>query len=376
MLGGALYALADLFTFVAFMLYAGLGAFLVTRRPSNAVSWLVFGLAFGFVLTTAPATLSEEALRDGTAPWSQFLVAWYGSWAGYATFAGYLALMVLFPTGSFTTGGWGRVAKIVLAVIVAVVLLDAFSPTVEFSPGGEASYLIPNRFAILPQLSLWSFVTSDLLLLVSLVLLGGCAVSMIVRYRRATSVLKLQLRWLVATLSLVVATVATALAAMLVLGEENVGDVVWLPAIVAYLTVPVAIAVAVLRYRLYEIDRIISRTVSWALVTAILGASFVVGLVGLQALLAGFTDSDTVAVAASTLLAFALFQPVRRRVQAVVDRRFDRQRYDATRVVETFSARLRDQLELGSLGREIGTVAGETVRPSMVGVWLRQRPRS
>ena len=134
---------------------------------------------------------------------------------------------------------------------------------------------------------------------------------------------------------------------------------------------PIAIGVAILRYRLYDIDRLISRTVGWAIVTLVLLAVFGAGIVAIQAILVGVTQGETLAVAASTLAAFALFQPVRRRVQKAVDRRFDRARYDAARVVDGFSERLRDQLELATLGTEIVRVASETVRPASAAVWLR-----
>ncbi len=134
---------------------------------------------------------------------------------------------------------------------------------------------------------------------------------------------------------------------------------------------PISIGVAVLRYRLYDIDRLISRTVGWALTTVVLIAVFGAGIVAIQAVLAGFIQGQTLAVAASTLATFALFQPVRRRVQAAVDRRFDRALYDAARVIEGFSGRLRDDLELGTLSDEIMRVATDAVRPASAAIWLR-----
>ena len=135
---------------------------------------------------------------------------------------------------------------------------------------------------------------------------------------------------------------------------------------------PLAIGIAVVRYRLYEIDRIISRTIGWALVTGLLVAVFIGGVLALQALLADFTQGQTLAVAASTLVAFALFQPVRRRVQRAVDRRFDRARYDGERTAAAFAERLRDEVDLVTLAAELQGTVGAAVRPTISSLWLRE----
>ena len=133
---------------------------------------------------------------------------------------------------------------------------------------------------------------------------------------------------------------------------------------------PIAIGIAVIRYRLYEIDRLISRTIGWALVTGILVAVFGVLVVALQAALAPVTDESTLAVAASTLVAFALFQPLRRRVQTAVDRRFDRALYDGQRTIDAFAGRLRSEVDLTTIRTSLATTADEAVRPTTATVWL------
>jgi hypothetical protein len=138
------------------------------------------------------------------------------------------------------------------------------------------------------------------------------------------------------------------------------------------LAMPIAIGIAVTRYRLYEIDRLISRTIGWALVTGVLVAVFAGTVLGLQAVLARVTQGETLAVAASTLIAFALFQPVRRRVQRVVDRRFDRARYDGDRTAAAFAERLREQVDLAGLESDIAGVVDNALRPTSVGVWIRR----
>jgi hypothetical protein len=134
--------------------------------------------------------------------------------------------------------------------------------------------------------------------------------------------------------------------------------------------------VAILRYRLYEIDRLVSRTIGWAIVTGVLGVVFVCLVVTLQAVLAPFTRESTLAVAASTLVAFGLFQPLRRRVQRTVDRRFDRARYDGQRTTDAFAERLRNEVDLGTIRTSLAATANEAVRPSGSALWLRSRGRS
>ncbi len=162
---------------------------------------------------------------------------------------------------------------------------------------------------------------ADLAFVPVLVLLVVSVASVVVRARRSTGIMRLQMRWLATAMAFLLVAVGTG-AALIVMVGSSIGDLVWLPASIAFLAVPVAILVAVLRYRLLEIDRIVSRTISWGLATAILATVFIGAVAALQSLLADVTQGETVAVAASTLLTAAIFQPVRRRLQAAVDRRF------------------------------------------------------
>ena len=155
--------------------------------------------------------------------------------------------------------------------------------------------------------------------------------------------------------------------------DTAIGGLAWIPAILAYPTIPIAISVAVLRYRLLEIDRIVSRTIAYTLVTGILAMVFAAAILLLQGLLATFTQGQTVAVAASTLAVFALFQPVRRRVQRVVDRRFDRGRYDAERTALAFSERLRHEVDMEAVTLDLAQTTRQTVAPTSLAIWLRRK---
>jgi hypothetical protein len=172
-----------------------------------------------------------------------------------------------------------------------------------------------------------------------LALVVAAAAAIVVRYRRGDLVERLQIRWLGAAIAICVVGF-TGTATESALRGDNGPLLTLLVLYVGILAIPIAIGTAVLRYRLYEIDRLISRTISWALVTGVLVVAFATGVVALQAVLEGLTQGETLAVAASTLVVFALFQPVRRRVQRIVDRRFDRARYDGQKVVDAFAVSL------------------------------------
>ena len=176
-------------------------------------------------------------------------------------------------------------------------------------------------------------------------------------------------KWLLAALGALVATVVFAIGASVLVVPP--GNWAWAPALVAFPLTPLSIGIAISRYRLYDIDRIVGRTVGWAVITLFLVAVFAGGVIGLQALLAGVTQGQTLAVAASTLVAFTLFQPVRRQVQSAVDRRFDRARYDAQQTVETFAEHLRGEVDLTEIQHEMVKTVQFTVRPMHEVVWLR-----
>ncbi len=200
--------------------------------------------------------------------------------------------------------------------------------------------------------------------------LVGAALSVVVRYRHAGRVERQQLKWLLAVASVAV----VAFTAAWVVNDEAVSNVLYLIGFAAVPALPVAIGIAILRYHLYDIDRIISRTVSWAVITAVLVAVFVGGVLGLQAALAGVTQAPTLAVAASTLAAFALFQPIRGRVQRAVDRRFDRARYDAERTAASFPDRLRGEVAIDAIAADLQTTIDGSIKPSAQSLWLRNTP--
>jgi hypothetical protein len=371
LLAGFVLARHDPFTLGFYASYGAVGALLAIRRPGNPIGWLLVVAAFGFVGTTIPGGLDVGALRSGSGPWPEFLLVWTSAWSAYAAFASLVALTLLFPSGSLPAGRWRGPAIGLVGACVAAAVLAAAAPEIGFTPdGGATEVRVPNRLSPLAGIDALAGFPYDMLVVVTVGALGIGAGSMLVRYRRATGVGRLQLRWLVAATAFLVLAMSAGLVSILVLGED-IGVLAWIPAIVAYPAVPAAIYVAITRYRLYEIDRVISRTVGWVSVTIVLAGVFALAILALQTAMAPFTNRDTLAVAASTLLAAALFQPLRRRVQAVVDRRFNRARTDAQRSVDGFAIQVRENPDPGTVHRRLVGAAIEAVQPDGAAVWIR-----
>lgn len=341
---------------ISLSIYALVAGVVVFRRDGHLVGWLL--LAEG----SAVVTISRISLVPGLPEW---VGAWSQSFGWPMVFALFAALTLVFPSGRLPTGTgfWPRTARAVAVWLPIAVGLTAFTKLT----GGPVSG-VNNPFGILP-LWMWSALWGSTLL----ALVGG-ATSLVFRRRGAKGAERAQLGWVVLPLAvlaiLILATTVVVFTVELVQGR-TMGDNAWSGVFIAMLSFPIAFGVAVSRYRLYEIDRIISRTVSYGLITAVLasvylGTVFVLGLV--------LPLEGNWAVAASTLLSAALFNPLRRRIQAVVDRRFNRSRFDAQLTMEAMSRRLSTEVDLGALGRELQGVALQTMQPETVAVWLRGAP--
>jgi hypothetical protein len=196
--------------------------------------------------------------------------------------------------------------------------------------------------------------------------------SLVIRYRRSRGAEREQLKWLAFAGALVVIGFLGAGAA----GSGLVSDLFFVLALAAVVFMPVAVAIAILRYRLYEIDRVISRTLVYGLLTVILGAAYVGLVLAGQAVFSSFAGGSNLAIAVSTLVVAALFLPVRSRVQGFVDRRFYRRRYDAQRTLEAFGVRLRDEVDMAVLSSDLRGVVAETLQPAHVSLWLRMEGSS
>ena len=339
------------------------GAVLASRRPRHLVGWLL--LAFGLV----PQALSGAAegyarygflARPGTLPWAEQLAT-----LASATFVPGLSLiafiLLLTPTGSLPSVRWRWFAW--AAAGLPVVFLAAWLLAVPQPDPESPLASVRNPFAI-PGLAGGGMVVAGVASPAIALTMAVAAASLLQRFRRSRGNERQQLRWLALAAALappvVLATAAAIATDNLILAGWTIG---------LYLALlPLAIAAAIARYRLYDLDRIVSRTLAYGLLTLLLGAGYAGVVLGLGRLLPG---SSSLAVAAATLAMAAVFQPARRRIQRAVDRRFDRRRYDAARTIEAFSARLRDEVDLDTLSGELLAVVDHTMQPTQTSLWLR-----
>jgi hypothetical protein len=329
------------------------GALIATHRPRNPVGWLfcAVGIFQGLLIVAGEYNSYPLGTAPGTVPGGP-LANWVAQWA-WAPSVGLLFTFVplLFPDGRLPSPGWRPVAwlsaiSIVLTSGLYAVLLWPLRAVVDREP----EQLLTGGQAVVFNAAFPFMVLCGL----------ACLTALAVRFRQARGIERQQLKWFL---------FASAITVGIVSASELVSILWFLPLLPA---IPVAVGIAILRYRLYEIDRIINRTLVYVLLTAVLGLGYAGVVLVLGQLFGGVTsDPPSWAVAGATLAVAALFQPARRRVQAAVDRRFNRRKYDAAKTVEAYSIRLRDQLDLDTLATELLAVVDQTMQPTQVSLWLR-----
>jgi hypothetical protein len=343
---------------VAAVSAATVGALVASRRPAHPVGWLLLGLGLlvvgngvvsGYVsygLLARPGALPAAAYLAGVSNSIQVL------WVTCVSF-----ILLLTPTGSLPSPRWRWWARVAVAAPLLLVALAAVDPQPLVPEHPE----VGNPLAVAVPAGLLVAAVAALIVLATLVAAAG---SLVLRFRHAKGVERQQLRWLAVGAALAALALLAAVAAAAMENESVVLGAVG--TCVALL--PLATGAAILRYRLYDLDRIISRTLAYGLLTVLLGLGYAGVVLGLGRLL---PQGSSLAVAAATLAVAALFQPARRRIQQTVDRRFNRRRYDAARTIEQFSSRLHQQIDLSTLTAELLAVADRTVEPTMVSLWLR-----
>ncbi len=343
---------------IGFVVYAAVGGLIADRYPRNPVGWLfcVIGVVFA-----AGDFLSDYADRGGN-PGATALAV-FNTVTGPTTLVILALALMLFPTGRYLSAGWRRAGIFVIAANAVVSLVLALEPGKLFANSGVENPLGVDAAAGL----LHALADAGGLVAAATVLIALAAI--VARFRAARGIERQQLKWL----ALLAVVGVAALALLLVIaqfanldtgtGQAVAGVVLGLLSMAPAL----AAAVAILRYRLYDVDVVINRALVYGALTALLGATYLglVLLIGLAVGQSGF------AVAASTLAVAALFRPARARVQETVDRRFYRRRYDAAQALAGFGARLRDQVEIDALSRELRGVVDECLQPAHVSLWLR-----
>jgi len=356
----------DLSFAVWILVFTTLGALVAARRWRNPVGWLLLavGLVWDVQLFGEDYAAAALFTHPGTLP-AGALALWVLDWWLYI--AAYLLLfflLLLLPTGRLPSRRWRWAGW--LAVGYSLLVVPGLLVRRPLRPELPAITNPVGLLAPSPVLDLLDRFGKGLLF----PLLGVAAVaSLVLRFRTARGVERQQLKWLAYAAVLVLAGLLAADLAQR-LGASSY--VVSFLQVVPLVAIPIAIAVAMLRHRLFDIDRIINRTLVYGLLTATLGVGYAGGVLVLGQLFGGVSeDPPSWAIAGATLAVAALVRPARQRIQATVDRRFSRRKYDAAKTIEAFSARLRQQIDLDTLTAELLTVVDQTMQPTQVSLWLR-----
>jgi hypothetical protein len=361
---GGLLAILSMLALVA-VAYASMGALIQHRRPGNRIAWVL--ATGGLLIVLAFSGFSVGAARYLEFGADDLVGGWFalvGATAlGPALYVAVPLVAILFPDGHLPGRGWRLPVVVVTGVMAASSLIGLIQPgPVEAELGINPLGVDVPAVASLRELGI---ALLPIGLLASAIL---AVASIVARFGRGGPPERAQVKWLLAA----VALCAVLLPPSFIDDNGSSGfSLLDTLAMASLALVPLSVGVAVTRYRLYEIDRIVSRTIGWALVTAVLLATFAGGVVVLQAVLAPVTRESTLAVAVSTLTAFALFQPLRRRVQRAVDRRFDRTGYDGQTTATMFADQIRNEVDLGRLRNTLVSTAAAAVRPTDARVWLR-----
>jgi hypothetical protein len=359
---------------LGFGAFAVVGALLVARRPANAIGWLMASIGLMVpIFNTGTNYAIYVMITRGQPNAVAVFGAWCANWYWFLMLA--LALVylpMLFPDGRLLSRRWLPFAVVGGIGPLGVALLGALTDTLVV---GNA----PHRYRIDNPIGLENlgeptnlpvFVVLEVLFAVGV---GAAAVSVVVRLRRSRGVERHQIEWFAYVTALFFGGAALTGVISDVTGVRWLGSISYLLSIIGLVCVPIAVGIAVLKYRLYEIDIIINRTLVYGSLTLMLVLVYFGGVTTAQALfrtITGQQQQSQLAVVISTLVIAALFNPLRRRLQAFIDRRFFRSKYDARKTLEAFSVKLRDETDLVALDAELVSVVRETMQPEHVSLWL------
>ncbi len=371
---GADLTVAGFLLYLPFLAFPIVGALIASGRPENPIGWILLADGLLWMLVSVTDFYGVYGLAvPGSVPFP-LVMAGLNNWLwvpAVGLFGTYLLL--LFPDGRLPSGRWRPLAWLSGAVIVLASIGVMLAPGPLQELGG-----VRNPFGIEGVSWLWKAGTAILLMLPLCML--ASASSLMMRYRRSGGEVREQIKWIAFAASVVVIVYLLAVVASFVVPSVTwfaAASPLWLnileyAALVSLTVVPIAVGIAVSKYRLYDIDIIINRTLVYGSLTATLIAVYFGGIVVLQRVFVLLTgQQSTLAVVASTLMIAALFNPLRRRIQSFIDRRFYRRKYDAAKTLEVFSAKLRDETDLKALSDDLVGVVRETMQPAHVSLWLR-----
>src|SRR5918996_1335410 len=365
----------DWFTFMA-LVFPAVGAIIGSRRPENSVGWVM--VALGAVLIVWELLIGYALygleIRPGSLPAADVALALGGpespSWIFFIMLTGAFPLL-LFPDGRPPSPGWRPWAWFCAAATVVPFIALIVLPY-EFVEEGFPG--VHNPFGIAAAKDIEGVLVATLLMIPVAVV--GCVIALVRRFRRSHGLERLQLKWLAAAAAMVDASYGfnmLASAPFMILGRESPA---WIEAtngigVLTFFLIPVSIGIAILKHRLYDIDVIINRALVYGSLTVTLTLAYVVAIAALQVIARPFAEDSQLAVAGSTLAVAALFRPARRRIQGFIDRRFYRSKFDATKTLEDFAARLRDEVNLETLSADLLSVVDQTMSPAHRSLWLR-----
>jgi len=344
--------------------FAAVGTLIAARRPGHRIGWLLLGGSLAIASAQLTWSYVSYSLRSGAPLPGSAVVGWIGNWVPWPALAAFALLMLLFPDGQLPSPRWRPVGWAMVAWCAVIMVFLALYPGLISTPE------LDNPFGLSGDAgeAMRRLQASPIIPLVTIPLFLASASAPLVRFRHARAEQRQQLKWFAYAVGLLVGVIL--LSGPLLPGWAN--DLSGIVIVVGVWGIAAAIGIAVLRYRLYDIDQIINRTLVYGLLTALLGGVYAGTVLVLGQVFGGIgAQLPSWAVAGTTLAVAALFQPARRRIQAVVDRRFNRRKYDAAKTVEAFSARLRDEVDLDALTAELLVVVDQTIQPTRALLWLR-----
>ena len=371
----ALYLAGEaLISLVAPVVFAIVAALIVSRQPRNTIGWVLM-VPVGLYVVGGPIGSYIESVApsspEPTVP--LLLMLWFNNWNWLLLIFPLLFIPLLFPNGRPPTPRWRWVG--VAAIVWATLFILMVTLAQKISAGTTPNIVFDNPIGVLAKDTVEMLVGVWIAGLLALVV--ACAVALFVRYRRANETECEQIKWLLYACAIFLVVYVSGSVAELG-GTASLGGYIWAVFFgLSVIALPAAIGIAILRYRLYDIDVVINRTLVYGSLTAMLALVYLGGVATTQAIFRALTAQEQqpqLAIVVSTLVIAALFNPLRRRIQFFIDRRFYRNKYDARKTLEAFSAKLRDETDLDALSGELVGVVTETMKPARISLWLRPDP--
>jgi hypothetical protein len=363
------FALGDIMTPFVPLTFAFIGALIISRQPRNWIGLLMMlpGLSLFLLVDALLRPYLNGFLPPPESPSPIFLlILWFSNWNWLLLVFPLMFIMVLFPTGRPLTPRWGWLIYFGVGLIVLLVLISTFAEALAPGSGG-VDWMFDNPVGFIKEEWINIVVSPFIIVLPIWVLM--CTISLFIRFRRALGMEREQIKWLF----FAAAIFALSYVPTFIQGDfsdsENIWNIFWL---IGTMAIPIAIAFAILRYRLYDIDLIIRKTLVYGVITLLLALVYFGSVVLLEQAFRILTGQDSpVAIVISTLVIAALFTPLRRWVQNIIDRRFYRRKYDAQQALASFAATARDEVELEQITEQLLRLVQESMQPEQVSLWLR-----